>query len=261
MHFGGIHFTALPAVPEAEYPTPTAAYVPTTNRYIQGSDTVAIRSYENCPRIVGRVLAVMPRHESIPQHEKQHPHLIGRELTRQESLIRIQWHMSSLDYEWTNRFHPRDTALRRACGNIGEVLSTNCIVWISSTEIHEMVQFIHADDCKNQVFGPVHNRNNTYIIRQNIVCTNGIFDLIPIEQNNYQSYQSASVYGPPATATERILEFHLQEHHVHTGLLTKGRNLGNMVSIIRHLSREHFEYLQHQLERLALDDDEEDDGG
>ncbi len=254
MLFGNLRLSVLSAPPIPEYPSTFAVYIESVNSYVAGSDTVRVREAEDCPSIVGRVTTVVNDVKDIPADEAMHPFLLKNSpLPSTSKPIRLQWHFvnNNEHYLTTNRFWGRPSKLRRACGDIEEAAPTNCVIWVSSCQISQIVYFIHRLDCENQIYGPVHHRTNTFLIR--FVATfqpignNPSFNIEEIPHCDFASFPTASTTGTPATCTERQLEFLLAECQLSQDLLTKSGKLASSVSKTTPMSREKAEWLQSQL--------------
>ena len=249
MLFSGLHLTVLNSPLAPEYPSTLAVFVRSINAYISGSDTVRVIDTEDFPSIVGRVLTVTNSLEDIPEGEAVHPFILNhRTLPSTSKPIKLQWHVVNND-----RFWGRSDKLCRACGNIDEAAPTNCILWISSCQISESVHFIHHQDCEHQIYGPVHNRANTYLIRFTATYDNNeSIEIKEILHENFSSFPTTSKIGSPSTCTERRLEFLLSECQTSQELLIKSGKLATSVSKTTTMSREKACWLQSRLASVEI---------
>ena len=254
MLFGNLRLSVLSAPPIPEYPSTFAVYTKSVNSYVAGSDTVRVREAEDCPSIVGRVLTFVNDVKDIPDDEAKHPFLLNNSpLPSTSKPVRLHWHLvnNNEHFSTTNCFWGRQNKLRRACGDIEEAAPTNCIIWVSSCQISQIVYFIHRIDCENQVYGPVHHRTNTFLVRFVAIFqpagNHPSFDVEELPPCDFASFQTSSTIGTPATCTERQLEFLLSECQISQELLTKSGKLASSVSKTTTMSREKAVWLQSQL--------------
>jgi hypothetical protein len=102
-------------------------------------------------------------------------------------MLRVNWFMEKQDdSEWPSLVSHQ---LRQS--NITEVAITNCVVWISPSQIEDIVFVFHSQLCVDQNFGPVFDRKSCYFTHTNIIFP-------PHEQNVTvsTSFISSEDYSP-----------------------------------------------------------------
>ena len=126
--------------------------------YLTVGDTIRVSEYQNCPCIIGRIVAISYC-STDANEEAVHPHLVGRSLGREEALFKLQLYLPNDNTlvdsaEWN--YVPNDIA--RACRGIVEAAPTNANIWISANHVKCIVFLLHADQCLTQEYGSVVGR-------------------------------------------------------------------------------------------------------
>ena len=172
MRFAGVPLSMQDDLPIPQYPSPIAAFSQAIEAYISASDTIRVCRHGVLPSIVGRAIHIASSPARIPSGDCIHPFISDTSSSSSDPIIQLQWYLINDDFAipTRNHFPSRTASIWRACGNnLPEAAPTNCFVWISVNQASEIVFFVYSHDCTKQVFGPVHNRINTFLIRSSAI--------------------------------------------------------------------------------------------
>ena len=217
--------------------------------YLTVGDTIRVSEYQNCPCIIGRIVAISYC-STDANEEAVHPHLVGRSLGREEALFKLQLYLPNDNTlvdsaEWN--YVPNDIA--RACRGIVEAAPTNANIWISANYVQCIVFLLHADQCLTQEYGSVVGRDATYFVRHfaKLKATQPNqhhMDLCPLLKEEYLPF---GFIGGPLLTTERFNNFIYQLWRVNRQLLTKMGKVGGYFHIKFPLDEDVFNYFKNRL--------------
>eukprot|EP00571_Detonula_confervacea_P008438 CAMPEP_0172328240 /NCGR_PEP_ID=MMETSP1058-20130122/60247_1 /TAXON_ID=83371 /ORGANISM="Detonula confervacea, Strain CCMP 353" /LENGTH=454 /DNA_ID=CAMNT_0013045345 /DNA_START=1355 /DNA_END=2715 /DNA_ORIENTATION=- len=243
MPFHGLPFDREHIVPKINGPSPFSIYIFDLGAYVAGGDTIRFAGHQNGPSILGRILKVLP---SAPPKECHniHPHLAEFGLRDNSAAILIQWHLPNDELSRdSGRWPFVNDEIRRACLNLPEVAPTNCTLWISSTQVTDIVFFLHSQQCVEQAYGSVAGCTNTYFLWQEVVFVAGGDDLFVEEAIQGEKYNAFGGIFETTIAIERYLFTIFHESVKSQRLLNKSGKMGGAASIKEAMSAESWRYL------------------
>jgi hypothetical protein len=186
MRFGGVgvDFTVLDRAPDPDLTSIAHVYCEAIHSVLSPGDTVKVKlhhsSAQESPAIIGRIT-------NVANEPFAHEHIHPGSSPNSSLMLRVNWFMEKQDdSEWPSL---ASRQLRQT--NITEVAITNCVVWISPSQIEDIVFVFHSQFCVDQNFGPVFGRKSCYFTHTNIIFP-------PHEQNCTvsTSFISSEEYSP-----------------------------------------------------------------
>ena len=256
-----LRFSILPDIPSINTNCNIAVLPARAGGMLTVSDSVIIDSANNgiisCPSFCGIILSL-----AFNELHAENGHVLfeGRKecahplASSNSPLVRIQWHIV-LDGTVINPnlWPPLPEQYLLPTTDLLEASITNGVVWVSTNLIMDTTFFPHISHCKNQLFGPLSGRMNTYFIRFHalfeitgeVIIVDGVspsFRTDDVDGDSYLPYDSSR-----HTLTERRAECLMDLTLATQKLLIKTGQLGGTYGETFWLSREGWSYFFHRL--------------
>jgi hypothetical protein len=258
MKLCGIDTRVLPSLPKPQFPPVALGYVHSIAACIGATDAVEIFPSYGCPKICCRILQTSFNEEEVIDDHMcpVHPYirhkspLDGPTFFKVQIIILKETSPPFITEEWPelNEYLP---------STIPAAAPTNCITWIHSSQIQNIVFLPHAHHCIQQTYGNLSGRVDLYHVNYYAMFNQAIDDSVQFDEIDHRSIDGYNLFGYPTNShrcyaytsySERIFESISQITRCSDALLVKTGAVNGQVSKKLPFPIESFNYLVRMFE-------------